>query len=103
MLTGLLPFNSRSLPKLIDAIYRGEKQSPRAIRPEVDAELEAIVLKAMSPKMDQRYETAREFFEALEEYNLRPAYTPTMRRLADEAPTSTSHAAANPQPRWQLV
>src|SRR5215212_2032842 len=25
MLTGQLPFNSRSLPKLIDAIYRGEK------------------------------------------------------------------------------
>src|SRR6478672_11580926 len=84
MLTGVLPFNSRSLPKLIDAIYRGEKQSPRAIRPEIDAELEAIVLKAMHPKADQRYETARAFFEALEEYNLRPSYTPTMRREADQ-------------------
>ena len=46
MLTGALPFNSRSLPKLIDAIYRGEKQPPRAFRPEIDAELEAIVLRA---------------------------------------------------------
>src|ERR1051325_10161717 len=102
MLTGVLPFNSRSLPKLIDAIYRGEKQSPRAIRPEIDAELEAIVLKAMHPKADQRYESARAFFEALEEYNLRPAYTPTMRKAVDDATTpSTPKPAA--QPHWQLV
>src|SRR5256885_15248723 len=73
MLTGSLPFNSRSLPKLIDAIYRGEKQPPSALRPEIDKELEAIVLKAMYPRMDGRYESAREFFDALEEYGSRPA------------------------------
>jgi eukaryotic-like serine/threonine-protein kinase len=96
MLTGALPFNSRSLPKLIDAIYRGEKQPPRAFRPEIDAELEAIVLRAMHPRMDQRYESARQFFEALEEYNLRPGYTPTMRPIP---------AAVNPNAaqQWQLV
>ncbi len=97
MLTGTLPFNSRSLPKLIDAIYRGEKQAPSALRPEVDKELEAIVLKAMYPKMEGRYEGAREFFEALEEYNLRPAYTPTMR----PQPVVGSAKAATPQ--WLLV
>ena len=103
MLTGALPFNSRSLPKLIDSIYRGEKPSPRTVRAEIDAELEAIVLKAMHPRMDQRYETARAFFEALEEYNLRPAYTPTMRRqAADEMPTP-AHGTALPKPHWQLV
>jgi serine/threonine protein kinase len=104
MLTGVLPFNSRSLPKLIDAIYRGEKQSPRAIRPEIDAELEAIVLKAMNPKAEQRYETARAFFEALEEYNLRPAYTPTMRKPVDDSTTpSTPKPQPGVQPHWQLV
>src|SRR4051794_30814831 len=72
MLTGSLPFNSRSLPKLIDAIYRGEKQMPSALRPEIDKELEAIVLKAMQPRQDQRFENAREFYDALEEYSLRP-------------------------------
>jgi len=103
MLTGQLPFNSRSLPKLIDAIYRGEKQSPRALRPEIDAELEAIVLKAMHPKMDQRYETARAFFEALEEYNLRPSYTPTMRKSEDAGAPSHPPPAPKPQSTWQLV
>jgi serine/threonine-protein kinase len=81
MLTGQLPFNSRSLPKLIDAIYRGEKPAPSALRPEIDSELEAIVLKAMMPRADDRFSTAREFFEALEEYNLRPGYTPTLRPM----------------------
>jgi serine/threonine-protein kinase len=98
MLTGSLPFNSRSLPKLIDAIYRGEKQAPTALRPQIDPELESIVLRAMHPRMDGRYETAREFFEALEEHNLRPGYTPTMRPRAvpDLAASSTA-------PQWLLV
>jgi serine/threonine-protein kinase len=102
MLTGTLPFNSRSLPKLIDAIYRGEKQAPSALRPEIDKELEAIILKAMHPRMDGRYEGAREFFEALEEYNSRPAYTTTMapRSAAATASTPQAHAGAH---QWLLV
>jgi Serine/threonine protein kinase len=100
MLTGVLPFNSRSLPKLIDAIYRGEKQPPRALRPEIDAELEAIVTKAMHPRMDQRYESARAFFEALEEYNLRPGYSNTIR----PAPAAQVAAAKVPaSQQFQLV
>ncbi|MDQ6801480.1 MAG: FHA domain-containing serine/threonine-protein kinase [Acidobacteriota bacterium] len=97
MLTGALPFNSRSLPKLIDAIYRGEKQAPSALRAEIDKELEAIVLKAMHPKMEGRYEGAREFFEALEEYNLRPMNTPTMR------PQAAVGGAPMATPSWLLV
>ena len=85
MLTGSLPFNSRSLPKLIDAIYRGEKQAPSALRSEIDKELEAIVLKAMYPRMEGRYESAREFFDALEEYSSRPAYIKTMTGAAGTA------------------
>jgi serine/threonine protein kinase len=84
MLTGSLPFNSRSLPKLIDAIYRGDKQNPSIVRPEIDKELEAIVLKAMHPRMDQRFETAREFFEALEEYHARQPLAPTSRHPVAE-------------------
>src|SRR5687767_1946553 len=55
MLTGQLPFNSRSLPKLIDAIYRGDKPTPSSLRPDINKELEAIVLKAMHPRHEQRY------------------------------------------------
>ena len=102
MLTGALPFNSRSLPKLIDAIYRGEKQAPSALRPEVDKELEAIVLKSMHPRMDQRYETAREFFEALEEYNARQPVAPTGRHPVTDVDAKTPVAMAVPH-HWALV
>jgi serine/threonine-protein kinase len=106
MLTGVLPFNSRSLPKLIDAIYRGDKQTPSTLRPEVDKELEAIVMKAMHPRMDQRYETAREFFEALEEYNARQPLAPTGRHpVADAATPEPVKPATVPDPpkHWALV
>ena len=100
MLTGTLPFNSRSLPKLIDAIYRGEKQPPSIVRPDLDKDLEAIVLKAMHPKHDQRYETAREFYEALEEYTVRQPLAGAANRLpsADAAP-----APATVPQHWVLV
>ncbi|HET7435361.1 MAG TPA: FHA domain-containing serine/threonine-protein kinase [Thermoanaerobaculia bacterium] len=101
MLTGALPFNSRSLPKLIDAIYRGEKQSPSALRPEVDRELEAIVLKAMQPRMDQRYDTAREFYEALEEYNVRRPLA-GVTSPAKPAPRA-NEVAADTARHWALV
>src|SRR5688572_7253450 len=104
MLTGSLPFNSRSLPKLIDAIYRGEKQAPSALRPEVDQELEQIVMKAMHPRMDQRFETAREFFEALEEYTARQPIAPTGRLQQQMADMPTPRAMPALDVRnWALV
>src|SRR5216684_2795915 len=98
MVTGVLPFNSRSLPKLIDAIYRGDKQ------------LEAIVIKAMQPRQDQRYESAREFYEALEEYSLRPGrpsgpMAASVQNLNATMPASASVAAqqGGGSAAWQLV
>jgi len=102
MLTGALPFNSRSLPKLIDAVYRGEKPSPSSLRPEIDKELEAIVLKAMHPKADQRHETARAFFEALEEYNARPIPTSSTPRPVPAFVTDAGPSQMQ-APQWQLV
>lgn len=107
MLTGVLPFNSRSLPKLIDAIYRGDKQNPSVLRPEIDKELEAIVLKAMHPRMDQRYETAREFFEALEEYHARQPLAPTSKHPVADVPMPEPMlkvpVVAEPPKHWTLV
>ena len=114
MLTGQLPFHSRSLPKLIDAIYRGEKPAPSVVRPEIDRELEAIVIKAMQPRMENRYDSAREFFEALEEYSVRrPMRSSTDRVAATAHPVSSPMInpgdllAPLPQPvrdqRWALV
>ena len=105
MLTGSLPFNSRSLPKLIDAIYRGDKPAPSSLRPEVDKELEQIVSKAMHPRMDQRYETAREFFEALEEYTARQPIAPTQRQpiVDEQTPAQPMAFERAIEKNWALV
>jgi serine/threonine protein kinase len=102
MLTGTLPFNSRSLPKLIDAVYRGDKPKPSSVRAGIDVELEAIVLKAMHPNLNERYGSAREFYEALEEYSSRPTIAPTVPQLPPlRQPTPAPAPAASPS--WQLV
>jgi serine/threonine-protein kinase len=102
MLTGQLPFNSRSLPKLIDAIYRGDKKPVSELRPEVDKELEAIVVKSMHPRMDERFETAREFFEALEEYTARQPIAPTTRQPVVDTPPPPPKEP-DPPKHWALV
>ena len=103
MLTGTLPFNSRSLPKLIDAIYRGEKQQPSALRPEVKKDLEEIVLKAMHPRMDQRFETAREFFEALEEWTARQPVARSGPFAVPAVDTLKAAPQADVAKQWALV
>jgi eukaryotic-like serine/threonine-protein kinase len=104
MLTGTLPFNSRSLPKLIDLIYRGEKQPVRSIRPEIEPELGDIVMKAIAREASDRFQSAREMFEALEEYAARPSLTGPAPERADRGtiPAPPVKPAARPA-GWQLV
>jgi serine/threonine protein kinase len=105
MLTGVLPFNSRSLPKLIDVIYRGEKPTPRSLRPEITPDLEAIVMKSMHPRMDQRYDSAREFYEALEEWNARqPIARPSAGHRVEISPTDPTPVPGHmTSHHWALV
>jgi pSer/pThr/pTyr-binding forkhead associated (FHA) protein len=68
-------------------------------------ELEAIVLKAMQPKQDQRYESARAFYEALEEYVARQPLTSgtTVRQTAGPTDdTAITNVGQQPQ-QWALV
>ena len=68
MLTGSLPFSSGSLRKLIEAIYRGDKKPPSALRPEIDSTLDALVMKAIEFDENNRYGSAQEFLDALQHY-----------------------------------
>ncbi|MFZ2492639.1 MAG: FHA domain-containing serine/threonine-protein kinase [Thermoanaerobaculia bacterium] len=100
MLTGTLPFNSRSLPKLIDAIYRGEKEPPRKVKFDIPRDVEAIVLKGMEPRAENRYESAREFFEALEEYNARQPLASHVVMPSDDPAHTVRQTKQN---HWALV
>ena len=100
MLTGSLPFTQRSLPKLIEAIYKGEKPAPSALRPALDSSLDAIVLEGMAPDPKKRYQTAQDFYDALEGYKQRIFAASPSPVAADDATVRTSGGA--PALEWLL-
>jgi len=65
MVTGKLPFAARTHEEIIHHILNGKSKPPREVRPEVPVELERIILKAMAPEREDRYQSAPEFIEGL--------------------------------------
>jgi serine/threonine protein kinase len=64
-LTGVPPYGSGSPKTIFRAMKRGEVERIRDRRPEVTAEVEAIVLKAIARAPEERYSTALELADAL--------------------------------------
>lgn len=65
MLTGAPPFSGR-LIEILDQHVKEPPRSPRALRPEIPPELEAIVFKVLEKKPEARFPDARSFAAALE-------------------------------------
>ncbi|NLS92871.1 MAG: protein kinase [Planctomycetaceae bacterium] len=67
MLTGIVPFRG-SLLSVLSQLSKDEAERPSIHRPDVDAELEAICLKAMAKQPAHRYSSASQLADALEDY-----------------------------------
>ena len=65
MLTGSRPFSGESRASLQAAILTSDPSSPRAIRPEIPKDLEAMVLRCLEKDPGQRFESAKEMAAAL--------------------------------------
>ncbi|ATB37014.1 serine/threonine-protein kinase Pkn6 [Cystobacter fuscus] len=78
-LTHVRPFARERDAAVLDALREGDFPRPRALRPELSPELEAVVLKAMAPAPARRHGSAAEFADALERLLSReyPPATPT--------------------------
>jgi WD40 repeat protein/serine/threonine protein kinase len=61
-------YNGRNREEVLRQIAFDEPRAPRRLNSAVPAELETIVLKAMSKNPDERYATAREFAQDLERF-----------------------------------
>lgn len=68
-LTGCMPFDADEQIPLLLAIVNDEPRIPRNIAPNVPLELETIVLKCLSKKSEDRYATAKELAETLDQYS----------------------------------
>jgi hypothetical protein len=65
LLTGRLPFPG-AMPALLAQILRDEPPPPRAVRPDLDPALEAVVLRALRKEPAERYPDAGAFAAALD-------------------------------------
>jgi serine/threonine protein kinase/CHAT domain-containing protein/WD40 repeat protein len=65
LLTGRPPFAGRSVVETLSLVRDGEPVPPSRLRPEVDAELEAICLRCLAKRPGQRYPAAAGLADAL--------------------------------------
>jgi serine/threonine-protein kinase len=65
MLTGCVPYEAEECPELLAKIIEGGAPGVRALRPELSAELEAVVARAMAVAPEQRHGDAGELAREL--------------------------------------
>lgn len=71
LLTGRTTVGGRSREEVVRSVTQGNIAAPSALNPEVDERLDAIVLRGLARRAEERYATAAEMAGALREY-LRP-------------------------------
>jgi branched-chain amino acid transport system substrate-binding protein len=77
--------------EILTRVAAGDIPAPRQVNPRLSQELEAICMKALSPKREDRYATAADFAAALEGFvqgNLEPRNERDVGRLVAEAFTA---------------
>jgi serine/threonine-protein kinase len=81
-LTHVRPFARENDLAVLNALLKGEFKPPRALRPDLSPELEAVVLKAMAFDREARYPSAAAFADDLEHLIAREAVSPSAAALA---------------------
>ena len=75
MLTGRLPFDGDTPVSVALQHINSTPLSPRELNPDIPAGLEEITMKAMAPRLDQRYLNAEAMLRDLEEFRKDPEMT----------------------------
>ena len=69
-MVGVAPFHEKGIFNIIKEIVTGSPMAMHKVRPEIDPNLEKIILKATARKPCQRFATALEMAESLEKLDL---------------------------------
>jgi len=68
LMTGRPPFETEDIGELLRKVQRGEFPPPRKLNPSTDPALNAVCLKAMATKPEDRYATSRELADDIERW-----------------------------------
>ncbi len=82
VLTGRRLFKMRNRDETLARVRRAEVPSPRAYRPEISEDLEGLMLKALSRRVEDRFTSAGEMFEELAALMVREGHRATNNDLA---------------------
>ena len=88
ILTGRPPFETEEVGNVLQKVQRGDFSPPRQLDPSLDKSLEAICLKAMATKPDDRYASCRALAEDVERW------------MADEPVSAHRDAWPDQLARW---
>jgi eukaryotic-like serine/threonine-protein kinase len=72
LLTGRLPFAADDLDELVRKILTANPTPPSRLRPELSAQFDKVVLRALSKKPEQRFRGWADFAHELSEFSRRP-------------------------------
>ena len=107
MITGRLPFEGETPVSVAIQHINSIPISPRELNPDLPVALEAITMKAMAPKVEQRYASADDMLNDLEEFRKNPnvsiVYEEEKEEAADDPeeevdePTQVVHAVRIPE------
>jgi serine/threonine-protein kinase len=88
LLTGGAPVTGATVQEVLEKVVRGEVPPPRSLRPEVPRPLEAVCLKALALRPEDRYPSVRALAEEVEHW------------LADEPVSAYREGLAQRAGRW---
>ncbi|MBK8481238.1 MAG: serine/threonine protein kinase [Proteobacteria bacterium] len=80
-LTGRPPFSGDTAEQICAAVLAGQFTPPRALRPELSEELEAIVVKALAASAGERWQSADELEHALVRYAHQARVTSSIKQI----------------------
>lgn len=95
MLTGQLPFEADNAVSVAIMQLQAEPKPPKQINPDIPDGLEEITLKAMRKEASQRYQSAAEMLNAIEQFRRNPSIRFQYKYFVDEKPTKYIDAINN--------
>ncbi len=103
MLAGARPFSGDSVGEILLACRTQSPRPLRALRPELSGPLEAFVVKALLKDPTERFQTAEEMLEALEDISVLERLEAEALRMRDDAEETSIELALAMPSRWSRM